>query len=180
MDVYLILKALHIIFVVTWFAGLFYLPRLFIYFIEAQDRPENERLVLQKQLRIMQKKLWYGITWPSCLLAISFGTGLISHWLPLAENPWLVVKLGFVALLFLYHLSLGKINRQLQKGILSWTSTQLRMWNEIPTVFLIGTVFLVVTKGIIPMSYGLLGLAALIMALMSAIKIYKKFRKSVR
>ena len=68
------LKALHIIFVVTWFAGLFYIVRLFIYHSEAESKPEPERSILQKQYKLMEKRLWYGITWPSMILTITFGS----------------------------------------------------------------------------------------------------------
>ena len=96
-------KALHIIFIVTWFAGLFYLPRLFIYYVESEEHPNQQVAeALKEQFKIMQKRLWYGITWPSCILAIAFGSSMLHQWLPLADNPWLVVKLGLVFLLFLY------------------------------------------------------------------------------
>jgi len=80
---YSYIKALHIIFVVTWFAGLFYIVRLFIYFAEAQEKPEPERSILQNQFRIMQKRLWYGITWPSAILTLIFGFSIV---LPFAST----------------------------------------------------------------------------------------------
>jgi len=70
---YFYLKALHIIFIVTWFAGLFYIVRLFIYHTEAQDEEEVARIILQKQYKIMSKRLWYGITWPSAILTAILG-----------------------------------------------------------------------------------------------------------
>jgi putative membrane protein len=172
------LKALHLIFVVTWFAGLFYLPRLFIYFTEAADRPENEKRILQDQFMIMQRRLWYGITWPSCIVTLAFGLSMIHHWFPLSENKWLIIKLIFVFLLLLYHLSLGKIFKRFQKGELPYTSTQLRVWNEVSTIFLVAIVFLVILKNVLSMFYGLIGLIGLIVVLMSAIVIYKKKRLS--
>lgn len=172
------LKALHVIFVVTWFAGLFYLPRLFIYYTEAADRNDNEKKVLQDQFMIMQKRLWYGITWPSCVVTLIFGLSMIHYWFPLSENRWLVIKLGFVFFLFLYHLSLGKIFKRLKNGELPYTSTQLRVWNEVSTIFLVAIVFLVILKNVLSMFYGLVGLVGLIVILMTAIMIYKKKRKA--
>lgn len=170
------LKALHIIFVVTWFAGLFYLPRLFIYHVEAGQRPESEKKVLQEQFLIMQRRLWYGITWPSCIVTMLFGFSMIHHWFPLSDNPWLIVKLGFVTLLFLYHLSLGHIFKKHKKGEAPYTSFQLRIWNEVSTIFLVAVVFLVVLKNVLSMGYGLLGLIGFIFILMAGILTYRKIR----
>ena len=142
---YLYLKALHIIFVVTWFAGLFYIVRLFIYHTEAFERPKNEQEVLIDQFKIMEKRLWYGITWPSCILTIVFGGSLLNNWLPISDHPWLISKLVMVVLLFLYHLLCGNILKQLQKGKSPYTSMQLRILNEVSTIFLVGSVIL--TKG---------------------------------
>jgi putative membrane protein len=176
--VYFYLKALHIIFVVTWFAGLFYLPRLFIYFTEANERPEQERKILQDQFMIMQKRLWYGITWPSCIVTFIFGFSLLLQWLPLTDNPWLIAKLGFVLFLFLYHLSLGAILKKLGKGETPYTSNQLRVWNEVSTIFLVAIVFLVVLKNFLSMTYALIGLILFIIILMGAIKLYKRIRST--
>src|SRR5262245_23677536 len=101
---YLYLKALHIIFVVTWFAGLFYMPRLFIYNTEAGQKAGEARTALREQFSIMMKRLWYGITWPSAILTLILG---ISLWNILNITPgWLAIKLGFVVALYLYHFSL--------------------------------------------------------------------------
>jgi len=172
------LKALHIIFVVTWFAGLFYLPRLFIYFKEAEERSHVEKAALQGQFLIMQRRLWYGITWPSCVLAITFGLSLIHYYLPITDHPWLITKLVFVFFLFLYHLSLGKIYKNQKSGLSKITSTRLRIWNEVSTIFLVAIVFLVVLKSFLSMTYGILGLFFLIVSLMAGITFYKKVRNS--
>jgi putative membrane protein len=174
-------KALHIIFVVTWFAGLFYLPRLFIYYVEAQERTSIEvREALKAQFLIMQRRLWYGITWPSCILAILFGSSMLSNWLPLSDNPWLVTKLVFVLFLFLYHLSLGYIYKKQRSGLHSFSSTQLRVWNEVSSVFLIAIVFLVVLKNLLGMFQAIIGLFVVMITLMSAIMIYRKIRLKAR
>lgn len=170
------IKALHIIFVVTWFSGLFYLPRLFIYFVEANEREDLIRDAFQEQFLIMQRRLWYGITWPSCVLAILFGGSMIHYWMPLSENPWLITKLCFVFFLFLYHLSLGKIYKRLKSGESKLTSFQLRLWNEVSTLFLVAIVFLVVLKNILSMGYGIIGLVGLVILLVCGIKVYKNIR----
>ena len=177
MDFYLACKALHLIFVTTWFAGLFYLPRLFVYFVEAEKRPASERSVLQKQFKVMQNRLWYGITWPSCILAMGFGLGLLAQWEPEAITGWVLIKLGLVLLLFCYHLSLGRINRQLKNGVIAWTSEQLRLWNEVPVLFLLSIVVLAVFKRMFPLGYSLLALTGIALVFFAAVKIYKKLRK---
>lgn len=111
---YLYTKALHIIFIVTWFSGLFYIVRLFIYNTEAAEKGEPEKSILQKQFFIMIKRLWLGITWPSAVLTLIFGPLM---WMQLAYLPqWLLVKLFFVAGLYVYHFTLHAIYKQQMKG----------------------------------------------------------------
>jgi len=172
---YFYIKALHIIFIVTWFAGLFYMVRLFVYSAESNDKSEPERSILLKQFAVMQKRLWYGITWPSAILTLIFGTwiGIIYGSLP----TWLLVKLIFVLGLFLYQLSLQSIFNQQQKENFKWTSQRLRMWNEVATLFLIAIVMLAVVKELLSLVWGVGVLAAVTLLLLLAIKIYKKYRK---
>jgi len=173
---YFYIKALHIIFVVTWFAGLFYIVRLFVYSAEANEKQEPERGILLKQFSIMQKRLWYGITWPSAILTLIFGTwmGFLFGSLP----SWLLVKLLFVLGLFIYHLFLHNIFRQQQKLNFRWNSQQLRIWNEVATLFLVAIVMLAVVKQLISFIWGILVLIAIGILLFAAIKIYKRFRKA--
>jgi protoporphyrinogen IX oxidase len=168
------LKALHIIFVVTWFAGLFYVVRLFIYHREALDLPEPNKTILTDQYKIMAKRLWYGITWPSCVLTIVFGSSLLPMFLPLKGQPWLHAKLFLVLLLFLYHLRCGSIYKQLNENKITFSSKGLRVWNEVATLFLVSIVFLVVLKSMIGLGHALLGLFTLAAVLLIAIKIYRK------
>ncbi len=172
---YFYIKALHIIFVVTWFSGLFYIVRLFIYTAEANKKQEPERTILLKQFALMQNRLWYIITWPSAILTLIFGTwiGILYGSLP----PWLLIKLGFVALLFAYHVSLHSIFKQQEKGNFKWTSQRLRMWNELATLFLIAIVMLAAVKQLLNAVWGIIGFIAVALLLMIAIKIYKKLRK---
>ena len=173
---YFYVKALHIIFVVTWFSGLFYIVRLFVYSAEANEKPEPERSVLLKQFGIMQKRLWYGITWPSAVLTLIFGTwmGILYGSLP----TWLLVKLFFVGALFIYHISLHVIFRQQQKEIFKYTSQQLRIWNEVATIFLIAIVMLAVVKQLLSVAWSIGALIAFVLILLSAIRIYKRYRKA--
>lgn len=170
--------SLHIIFIVTWFAGMFYMVRLFIYNREAQDMEEPQRSVLQKQYNVMIKRLWFGITWPSAILTLIFGPWTMILYLQGGPVPgWLWTKLAFVAGLYLYHLSLHKIYQEQAKGIFKRTSYQLRMWNEVATLFLFIIVFLVVLKSNLNMIKGMIALIILAAILMIAIRIYKKVRE---
>ena len=172
---YLYLKALHIIFVVTWFAGLFYMVRLFIYSTEASEKEENERNILLNQLMLMQHRLWYIISWPSAILTLFLGT-----WLAVVSGfwtmPWFHLKILFVFGLFLYHIICQKIHLQMKKGIFKYSSTQLRIWNEVATLFLFAIVFIVVLKSTLSWLWGVIGLILIGILLMLGIKIYKKLR----
>lgn len=171
---YLYIKALHIIFIVTWFAGLFYMPRLLVYNAEAGDQPESARDILRKQYNIMSKRLWFGITWPSAILTLIFG---LSTWYQLGVFPeWLKIKLLFVIGLYLYHVSLHVIAKQQWNGDFKYSGQQLRIWNEVATIFLVAIVMLVVVKENMSVVWGLLGLILFVIVLMSAIKIYKLVR----
>jgi len=173
---YFYIKALHIIFVVTWFSGLFYIVRLFVYSAEANEKPEPDKSILLKQFGIMQKRLWYGITWPSAILTLVFGTwmGILYGALP----TWLLVKLFFVAGLLTYHFTLHFIFRQQQKGIFKWTSQRLRIWNEVATIFLIAIVMLAVVKQLLSLAWSIGVLIAFVLILLSAVRIYKRYRKA--
>ena len=167
-------KALHIIFIVTWFAGMFYMPRLFIYNTEANEKSVEVQTILHEQFKIMMKRLWYGITMPSAILTIIFGPWM---WIMLGALPqWLFIKLIFVVLLYLYFISLHIIFKQQISGIYKYTSQQLRIWNEVATIFLIAIVMLAVVKQAISFVWGLVGLVLFIILLMSAIRIYKLVR----
>ncbi len=178
---YLYLKALHIIFVVTWFAGMFYIVRLFIYNTEAHERPEPERSILGKQLALMTQRLWLGITWPSAVLTLIFGPWVMweggwFHTVFSEGGRWLAVKILFVAGLYAYHYSLHVIYRQEMRGIFKYSSQKLRVWNEVATIFLVTIVILATVKTSVSWLWGLLGLVGFIVVLMSAIKIYKNLR----
>lgn len=175
------LKALHIIFVVTWFAGMFYMPRLFIYSTEAGEKTEAESAILRNQFKIMMKRLWYGITWPSAILTLIFGPWVMFYtgWNKILLEPegkWLLIKLVFVLFLYGYHFTLHKIFKQEMSGIYKYSSQQLRVWNEVSTIFLVAIVTLAVVKQSDSFLWSLAGLIGFIVVLMSAIKIYKVIR----
>ncbi len=177
MSSYLYIKALHLIFVVTWFAGLFYTPRLFIYQIETKEKPKNEQDILLPHLQLMTHRLWYIITWPSAVLATLFAIWLLylsPMWL---SQSWLHVKLGFVALLYAYHIKCHHLMNQLKNNTCTWSSNQMRLWNEGATIILFAVVFLVILKNAFDWIYGVIGIVSLGILLMLGIKVYKKYRK---
>ncbi len=171
---YLYIKALHIIFIVTWFSGMFYIVRLFIYSTEAAEKTGAERQILVNQFHIMTRRLWLGITWPSAILTLVFGPWI---WILMGSTPhWLVVKLVFVLILYLYHFSLHIIYREQQRGIYRYSSQKLRIWNELATLLLFAIVFLASVKQAMSWVFGLAGILSLAVVLMLAIRIYKKMR----
>ena len=143
-EVMLWLKAFHVIFVVTWFAGLFYLPRLFVYHVEASES------VVRERLKIMQRRLLM-ITHVGGALAVAFGTALMVWWLLnapayLHSGLWFHLKLALVACLIAYHYLLVRMVRQFATDSFPRSSHWLRIFNEIPALLLIGIVVLVVVK----------------------------------
>lgn len=176
MEYYNYIKALHLIFVVTWFAGLFYIPRLFIYHIEASHKASPEREILTNQLKLMTKRLWYIIGWPSAILCTFFALWLLllmPEWL---YQPWMQVKLGFVVLLLAYHFKCHQIFKQLQRDEVNYTSRFMRIFNEITTLVLFAVVFLVILKNTFNWIYGVVGIIALGVLLMLGIRLYKRIR----
>lgn len=173
-----VIKALHIIFVVSWFAGLFYMVRLFIYDAEANTKSEPEKSILQKQFQLMQSRLWWIITTPAMILSVIFGTWMIllnsTYYL---TSPWMHLKLGFVLLLLIYHFLCQRIMKKFVSGVYNWTGNQLRLWNELATLFLVIIVFIVVMKSTMNWIYGTIGFFATGIALMIGIKAYKSFRQ---
>ncbi len=172
------IKSLHLIFIITWFAGLFYIVRLFVYQIEATEKPSPEKEILGNQLKIMASRLWNIITWPSMILALIFGILLIvitPFWL---SQPWMQVKLGFVALLIFYHFKCHQIFKQLQKGEVKHSSNFMRLFNEAPTLILFSVVFLVILKDGVNWIYGTVGVILFAILLMMGYKIYKRIREN--
>lgn len=176
MMIYLYAKAIHIIFVICWMAGLFYIVRLFIYHTEARQKRTEEYAVLHRQFMVMEHKLWWIITTPSMYLAVLAGLAMLADAPGLLQAGWLHVKLVFVLGLIGYHFVCQRIMYQLKSEQSSWTSNRLRMWNELATVLLFAIVFAVVLKSAVNWIYGVIGLLLLAIMLMVAVKWYKKFR----
>jgi len=131
------IKAFHVISMVTWFAGLFYLPRLFVYHSAAEDKISIERFL------IMERKLYFYIMTPGAVLTLVFGFWLLGS---AASGLWLSVKLGLVILLILFHMYCGKLLIDIKNDPKSHSQKFYRWLNEIPTVILIAVVILVVVK----------------------------------
>lgn len=177
MEYYNYIKSLHLIFVVTWFAGLFYEPRLFIYHIEASKKNTPAKEILEKQLKIMSRRLWYIITWPSAILASVFAIWLLilmPEWL---YQSWMLIKIGFILLLYAYHLKTHQMFLQLQQDEIKYSSNFMRIWNEGATLFLFAIIFLAIVKSAIHWIFMLFGTLGLIVFLMLAIKLYKRLRE---
>jgi len=171
-------KALHVIFIVTWFSGMFYIVRLFIYNAEAQQENEPARSILTARFRVMMRRLWFGITWPSAVLTLIFGAWM---WTLLNTLPvWLMVKLCFVLGLYVYHFTLHQIYREQMNGVFRYSSGSLRVWNEVATVFLVAIVMLAVVKSGLSWVWGIAGLALFVVLLMTAIRIYRRVRGGKR
>lgn len=174
---YLYIKSLHIIFVVSWFAGLFYMPRLFVYHTEANDRPELERRVLFDQFKKMEGLLYRAIMVPAMWLTLLAGFAMLyitPEWL---SQGWMQLKLAFVATLVGYHFYTRKLLYELKADQFRFTSFQLRLWNEIATVFLFAIVFLVVLKSSLQWLWGVGGLILFAAVIMSAVRIARRARE---
>lgn len=170
------IKALHIIFVVTWFAGLFYIVRLFVYHYEAEAMDEPSKSILINQYKIMEKRLWYGITWPSLFGTFIFGFWMIYEIPEFLKMGWMHLKLAFVLGLTIYHFMCHAIFTQLQSDVLKYSSQKMRYWNEVATLFLVSIVFIVVTKSLTNWLYGLAGLVIFTAVLILAIRLYRNSR----
>jgi protoporphyrinogen IX oxidase len=174
---FLYLKAIHIIFIVTWFAGLFYIPRLFVYIIESHKKEEPEKSILILQLKSMTSRLWFGITWPSAIITLLIGISLLVTEPSFLKYPFMHIKLTLVFILYGYHISLQVIYNQLKRNVIKFSSQQMRLWNEVATILLISIVFLIVVKTALSMIWGLVGLIFITVAILLGIRSYKKFRQ---
>ena len=180
MEYYNYLKSLHLIFVITWFVGLFNIVRLFVYQIEASQKNSPEKEILEEQFKIMSYCLWYIITWPSAILASFFAfwmlffTDLGQAWL---KMPWMHVKLGFVFVLYLYHAKCHLIFKELQNNQVKYSSNYMRIWNEGATIILFAVVFLVILKNAFNWIYGVIGIILFSILIMLGFKFYKRIRE---
>ena len=177
MEYYYYIKSLHLIFVITWFAGLFYIPRLFVYQIEASEKASPEKEILGKQLKLMAKRLWYIITWPSAVLATLFAIWLLILQPYFLELAWMQVKLGFIVLLIIYHLKTHQYYKQLQNDDVKHTSGFMRIWNEGATFILFAVIFLAILKNAMNWIFGVIGIVVLGILIMLGFKLYKRIRE---
>jgi putative membrane protein len=170
-------KAFHLIGVVVWFAGLFYLVRLFIYHVEAEQQPEPAATILKNQYAIMEKRLYRIITTPGMILTVAMAIGLLvtnPDWL---KQGWMHAKLGFVALLLAYHVYCGRLMTQLWRGECRWGSQQLRALNEAPTLLLLVIVMLVIFKNNLPTDTMTWLVAGLVVVMGITIQLYARKRR---
>ena len=172
---YLAIKALHLIFVICWFSGLFYIGRIFIYHKEAESKPDNERLVLQIQFLIMAERLMYIILWPSVLFTTVFGWIMIYKNPALLELIWMKIKLILVSLLILYVVICQYFLNQMKKGKLFISEFRLRLFSEAATLFLISIVFIATLKNNVTWLYATAYFFIIAIVLIYLVKAYKKF-----
>ena len=178
-ETYNLLKALHLIAMVAWFAGLFYLVRLFVYHREAFDREEGERRVLTAQYHVMERRLYKIICNPAMMATWTFGLVMIfmqgMDWLAL--NPWLHVKITLVLLLTIYHLYCKRVIKRLAKADSPATSYGFRLFNEVPTLFLVAIIILAVYKNMTNFGYTFGGIIILALILYLIVRVYKNSRE---
>lgn len=177
MGAYPYLKALHLIAVVSWFAGLLYIVRLFIYHVETASRPEPERGAFHAQFTLMERRLWLGITWPAMVATAGLGIWLMVL-IHAYAFPWFHLKLGLLVLLIAYHLGCGRIRRNLAAGKNRLTSLQLRIWNEVATLLLFAIVFTAVLKSPGAAGKAMFGVAAVAAIGVGALSIARGRRRS--
>ncbi|KAB8334029.1 protoporphyrinogen oxidase HemJ [Scytonema tolypothrichoides VB-61278] len=170
-------KAFHIVGIVVWFAGLFYLVRLFIYHVEANLEPEPARTILKNQYQIMEKRLYNIITTPGMVVTVAMAIGLLSTEPDVLKEGWLHVKLGFVVLLLGYHHYCKRLMKQLAQETCKWNSQQLRALNEAPTVMLVVIVLLAVFKNNLPTDITAWGIVGMIIAMAATIQLYARKRR---
>lgn len=170
-------KAFHLIGVVVWFAGLFYLVRLFVYHAEANQEPEPAQSILKKQYELMEKRLYGIITTPGMIVTVAMAIGLISTEPEILKSGWLHIKFTFVGVLLVYHFYCGRIMKQLAKGECQWSGQQFRALNEAPTILLVIIVLLAVFKNNLPLDATTWLIVALVIAMVASIQLYAKKRR---
>lgn len=170
-------KAFHLVGIVVWFSGLFYLVRLFIYHVEANEQPEPARTILKNQYQIMEKRLYSIITTPGMLVTIAMAIGLLTTEPDVLKQGWLHIKLLFVVVLLGYHHYCRRLMKQLAADECAWGSQQLRALNEAPTVLLVAIVLLAVFKNNLPTDITAWGILAMIIAMAATIQLYAKKRR---
>ncbi|MGM3308215.1 protoporphyrinogen oxidase HemJ [Anabaena sp. WFMT] len=170
-------KAFHIIGFVVWFAGLFYLVRLFIYHVEANQEPEPAKTILKNQYQIMEKRLYHIITVPGMIVTVAMAIGILSTNPDLLKETWLHFKLGFVGILLVYHHYCGRLMKQLAADECKWSGQQLRALNEAPTLLLVVIVMLAIFKNNLPTDITAWLIFGLVIFMAVSIQMYAKIRR---
>lgn len=170
-------KAFHLIGIVVWFSGLFYLVRLFIYHVEANEQPEPARTILKNQYQLMEKRLYNIITTPGMVVTVAMAIGLLTTEPEVLKQSWLHIKLLFVVALIGYHHYCSRLMKQLAADQCAWGSQQLRALNEAPTVLLVAIVLLAVFKNSLPTDTAVWAIFAMIIAMVATIQLYAKKRR---
>lgn len=173
-------KAFHLIGIVVWFAGLFYLVRLFVYHAEASEQTEPAQTILKNQYQIMEKRLYNLITMPGMVVTVVMAIGLLTTEPEVLKEGWLHIKLAFVVALLAYHFYCGRLMRRLAAGECAWTGQQFRYLNEAPTLLLVAIVLLAVFKNSLPTDITAWGSLGLIVAMVAIIQLYAKKRKRAK
>ncbi|MDJ0745006.1 MAG: protoporphyrinogen oxidase HemJ [Xenococcaceae cyanobacterium MO_167.B27] len=173
-------KAFHLIGVVVWFAGLFYLVRLFVYHAEANQEPEPAQSILKKQYELMELRLYNIITNPGMIVTVVMAIGLISTEPEILKSGWLHIKMAMVLLLIGYHHYCKKLMKQLAKGECKWTGQQFRVLNEAPTIFLVVIVLLAVFKNNLPLDLTTWLVVGLVITMAASIQLYAKKRRQAK
>jgi protoporphyrinogen IX oxidase len=174
---YLWFKSFHIVGMVAWFGGLFYLVRIFIYHVEANQQSEPLQSQLKQQYHLMEKRAYGIIGTPAMVITVSMAIAMLIIQPDLLKQGWLHIKLGFVALLIAYHFYCGRLIRQLAEDRCGWGSQQLRALNEAPTILLVIIVLLVVFKDSLPLDITTVAILGMIVAFGAAIQLYAKKRR---
>ncbi len=170
-------KAFHLVGIVAWFGGLFYLVRIFIYHVEADEKPEPAKTILKQQYEIMEKRAYSIIANPAMYLTIAMAIGLISTEPDVLKQGWLHIKLAFVVALIGYHHYCKRLMRQLENNECKWSSQQLRGLNEAPTVLLVAIVMLAIFKDNLPTDLTAWVIFAMIIAMAATIQLYARKRR---
>jgi len=178
MQYYLYFKAFHIIGFVSWFAGMFYLVRIFVYHTEANDKPDYIREDWKAQFTKMAWRVYKIICNPAMIVTWTFGLLMLITNPEILSQNWIKVKLVLLLLLTFYQLYCKSIIKKQEAGIETFTSFQFRLLNELPTLFLVSIVLLAVVKDVLNFIYLFLGVLAFGFILYLSAKAYKKFRKN--
>lgn len=169
-------KSFHFVGIVVWFAGLFYLVRLFVYHAEAEEQPEPAKTILKEQYQIMEKRLYNLITTPGMFVTVIMAIALVWTEPHVLQDTWLQIKLTLVSLLIGYHFYCGWLIKKLEKNESGWSGQQFRALNEVPTVLLVMIVLLAVFKQTLPVSSSISGIIAMIVVMALSIHLYAKKR----